>query len=773
MFEAPRVVSPGRPSPTFRANARFALIAAALVLLCLALPNANADTGPVDVAPANTGKPSIGGQVVVDQWVSCSPGMWVGSWGLSLEYTYGWYLNGGSYKVGQSIRLGVSTAGRMLTCGVRARHRATPSSAPGPWSGVVYSPPNLIGKAPLSHASPKLQGTGHVGSTLSCLPGDWSGDPAPGFTYSWSRAGQTLTGHTGNTYAVTAADVAAGSITCHVTGSNYVATIGPISSAAKFIFGTPINVIPPNLTGIAMQGQAVACDEGQWDTQNATPAQLDFFWETTTQSPVPGATAPSFDLAGIAAGASVRCGVVGSNFVGTGDTAFSQWVVVAAAPPPPPPEPPPVIPPPPPPPPPPPTPPPPEKPLPDLTPTGIPDWAMPTDAEDEDSEENEDDKKKREREKAEKEAAGPDEDANLLASTAGAAGGGMPPSDPPPADDQGGGSTPSPLVTIQLTLPTNLNFGALEFATSGMLALLLAALIGLPTTIFNETTERQVGSFGGWMGAPNRWLAALAAAIPIFGFSAVALASSAFLAALIASFVEPGFPTSSGSVPYFLGMLLGFLTVGAVFFGTWQWYVTRVLKDCSGEWRLFPPFVLIAIFTVFVSRLAGFIPGFILGTLAEYVPSRKLTVEEAGKRVAFSFGLILLVSFGAWLARIPVSAHIGPDGSAAEWIVLDTALSVIFVAGLESAIFGLMPMRFLDGHELFRWNRPLWAVMWGGGLLWFCFGILNPAMSGYGKRAAADVAWLAVLLVIVSVLALATWIYFRRRAARTELLPPP
>jgi hypothetical protein len=93
-------------------------------------------------------------------------------------------------------------------------------------------------------------------------------------------------------------------------------------------------------------------------------------------------------------------------------------------------------------------------------------------------------------------------------------------------------------------------------------------------------------------------------------------------------------------------------------------------------------------------------------------------------------------------------------------------LSVIFVTGLESAVFGLIPLTFLDGHDLFAWRKGLWLVLWGFGLYWFAVVILHPALSTYNEVSGAGAIWFGILFGSLMIIALSTWAYFAIREAR-------
>jgi hypothetical protein len=167
-----------------------------------------------------------------------------------------------------------------------------------------------------------------------------------------------------------------------------------------------------------------------------------------------------------------------------------------------------------------------------------------------------------------------------------------------------------------------------------------------------------------------------------------------------------------------------------------------------------------------MARLAHFLPGVVLGTVAEYEPSKKLSVRTAGIRVATTYGVLMILGLAAWFAWIPVEHAASKEGASSLTLILDSALAITFVSGLESVAFGLIPMKFLDGNDLFTWRKGVWAALWGGALLWFSVVIVHPALSTYGELSGTGAVWFVLLFSTLMVLALTTWAFFRIRDAR-------
>ncbi len=318
----------------------------------------------------------------------------------------------------------------------------------------------------------------------------------------------------------------------------------------------------------------------------------------------------------------------------------------------------------------------------------------------------------------------------------------------------------------RLLSPTQVDLSAKNLGEGGMLALLLIALLYLPVTIFNKSTEKNQETIRSWFARPRAWLLFLFGWIPFRKHPAVTLTIGAVVSATLFAFIEPGFPTEKGALQYLIGMLLGFALVSLVFFTTWHLVIRRLEPDGTGRWEIYPPFIIFAAFLVIMARLAHFIPGVVLGTVAEYEPDKKLSVRTAGIRVAVTYGALIVLGLAAWFAWIPVDHAAHKEGASSLTLILDSALAITFVSGLESVCFGLIPMTFLDGNDLYTWRKGLWAAMWGAALLWFSVVILHPALSTYNELHGGRTIWFALLFSSLMVLAVTTWGYFRVRDAR-------
>ena len=112
--------------------------------------------------------------------------------------------------------------------------------------GINESLREAFPTAPASTAAPALTGTPAVGQALSCSQGSWSHEPTY-LVYQWLRNGSVISGQTGSTYTLQAADQGH-SITCSVTAGNGAGAATAMSNAVTI--PVPLAV----LVGVKVKG---------------------------------------------------------------------------------------------------------------------------------------------------------------------------------------------------------------------------------------------------------------------------------------------------------------------------------------------------------------------------------------------------------------------------------------------------------------------------------------------------------------------------------------
>jgi hypothetical protein len=233
------------------------------------------------------------------------------------------------------------------------------------------------------------------------------------------------------------------------------------------------------------------------------------------------------------------------------------------------------------------------------------------------------------------------------------------------------------------------------------------------------------------------------------------------VAALISSFLAPGFGSNAESIPTYLGFLLG-LTVVLIVFELPPLLMRRRKTGELGRLRVLPWTLVVAALFVLVSRLAGLQPGYLYGLVLGTVFTKEPAPGDEAKETVVGMIATLVLAVAAWLALDGVRGDAFHAGEAWSTVV-GTAAATIVVSGLEAAAFGMLPLRFMPGRVVYEWSRPAWAALFGVGVLAFVQILVGPT-SGYLAELNAD-AWLAALGVFAAfgLFSLVFWSWFRFR----------
>ncbi len=179
--------------------------------------------------------------------------------------------------------------------------------------GLEYEPnaAYLVGKVapPVDTELPKISGEAAAGQTLTCSDGTWTGSPTS-YETQWKLEGAAITGATGPSYAVPAADEGK-QLSCTVTASNEGGAGAPATSAPVTVavpIAPPEDKIPPSVSGLPESGATIACAAGTW-TGNPS---FSYQWNLDG-APIAGATGGTYVITVADEGHSLTCTVTASN----------------------------------------------------------------------------------------------------------------------------------------------------------------------------------------------------------------------------------------------------------------------------------------------------------------------------------------------------------------------------------------------------------------------------------------------------------------------------
>jgi len=306
--------------------------------------------------------------------------------------------------------------------------------------------------------------------------------------------------------------------------------------------------------------------------------------------------------------------------------------------------------------------------------------------------------------------------------------------------------------------------------------LLIAFLIPFPGTLFNKTVEANYPEIQGWIkGAGGRWngmvdamavgpLRAVRGTLGRVLAGRTGVVMFLALSALVYGFLSPSFGFDWNSAALFLGLLVGLALITAAFDLPLRVYHRRRTEERdAGVLRALWWTLAIAIVCVVISRLAGFQPGYLYGLIISIVFVTEMTVRDEGLGVWLASVWLLVLSVVAWMLLAIVRQQ-----DADPWLslFLQTMLVTFVVAGIETLVIGLLPMRFLPGHPLFQWRKSAWFALFAFSVFGYLLILVDPANGYLSDDSRTPMIVGLIFLITFGIVSIGTWAYFRYRPAR-------
>jgi hypothetical protein len=297
-------------------------------------------------------------------------------------------------------------------------------------------------------------------------------------------------------------------------------------------------------------------------------------------------------------------------------------------------------------------------------------------------------------------------------------------------------------------------------ARSAVLALLLLLFMGFAGELFNSTLESNYDEVAGWFGA---------LAVPVGGLARLwrgpmGLLVFMALGTLVYALLDPGLGPDLAALATYLGLLIGLLVVLVSF----ELPGVLLYRRRTGEMpriRALPWTLPAAAVCVLLSRVADLQPAYLYGILLGLAFSREPTPAEEGRQAAAGALWTLVVAVLAWIGLAWVRSD-GLSGGGFAPVVVETALAVTVVGGLEAVALGLLPMRFLAGASVYRWRRAVWVALYGAGLFTFLHVLVAPQAGYLAELDPAGLVIACVAFVAFGAASILFWAYFRYRPAR-------
>jgi len=343
---------------------------------------------------------------------------------------------------------------------------------------------------------------------------------------------------------------------------------------------------------------------------------------------------------------------------------------------------------------------------------------------------------------------------------------------------------------LQVSTDVNVLAGNLGLAVAMAILLALGASLhaGADTLAERKRPGNRVlaamgsaaGKVGGTLGslfAPTTWpipplARRLAAAIELAVFLA--------LTALVASLLDPNFaPTSVRGVGIFVGMFLS-LAVSTLTFALAQSATARTF-GVTGAFQIRPGYLLVVAACVVVSRLIGFVPGFLFGLPAGFAVLG--TLEGAKRRdgmLAFvALVAPLAVGLIAWIFAIPTDLALrGLAGGQMNSTLSNGLITIVgamqagfllvFFVALWQTFFEMFPIAGLNGWTLFTRGRIVWFFAFVVTAFLTAHILINPNATILEAPKNRVLILVIVTLAIYSAVAVGTWLLFNAGRLRGE-----
>jgi len=237
------------------------------------------------------------------------------------------------------------------------------------------------------------------------------------------------------------------------------------------------------------------------------------------------------------------------------------------------------------------------------------------------------------------------------------------------------------------------------------------------------------------------------------------------LSALLYSFLDPTFGLSLNSLATFLGLSIGLFVILVAYGLPLILFARNVRLQLIV--RALPVTLLVGVMCVLISRFASFQPGYLYGLIVGFFFATSLARDQEGKAEATAAGTSLVVALVAWVSLTFLRPAAGGQ---ADFVTatLQAATVTIVVAGLENAVFAMLPLRFLPGSAVFNWDRRVWAVLIGVGILGFAHVLLNPTAGYLADTTRTSFFTLIGLLVVFGLASVVFWAYFRFRPGHKQ-----
>jgi hypothetical protein len=199
-----------------------------------------------------------------------------------------------------------------------------------------------------------------------------------------------------------------------------------------------------------------------------------------------------------------------------------------------------------------------------------------------------------------------------------------------------------------------------------------------------------------------------------------------------------------------------------------QVYVAERGLGLNAAVHLYPYAVVLAMGSVVISKLTDMEPGIVYGFVAAatLVRGSRADVRQDGLMVYVPMIALFLTTIVAWLALPLVRAESESGGTVP--VLTESIIAALFVGGVQSILFSMVPIEFVDGLKVWSWNRLAWVSI----ALPTAFLLFHVMLNSPGElETAADsisIRALVAACVVLWFVTAAVWVFFRWHRSHNE-----
>ena len=321
-----------------------------------------------------------------------------------------------------------------------------------------------------------------------------------------------------------------------------------------------------------------------------------------------------------------------------------------------------------------------------------------------------------------------------------------------------------------VSTPQNLPKDAKTIATESILAIVTVLIFYFSATLFNSTIKENYKTFQNWSSNISKRLTFLhisSTALPNrlnLNKTKLRLYLEGILVVVICTliywFLDPYFAEKLKGIILFISLAIG-IAIATFGYDGIQVLISRRSFKVPSIIGMYPLAIPIAIICVLVSRAINFHPGLIYGFVGSYIAltiSTELTDKRNAILVLCGTGVVFVICVLAFFARGPLQNH-----AVGSWQnIVDSILAATVAIGLEGLVFLFVPLTFLDGHKVIRWNFWIWLST--AFLLTFLFWWIIIIQNRDLKLAAIQMGAVSmyVLMGLSLTISFGIWLFFKR-----------